>query len=77
MDMLSSHKSGWVCIGKAFAIRAHKRLKSFRQKMLLWFCLNLQQSSTQLLSHSFPLPSGMGRRIKEKGKNSWVGMRTV
>jgi len=26
----------------------------------------LQQRSTQLLSHSFPLPSGKGRRIRRK-----------
>jgi len=28
--------------------------------------------------HSFPLPGGMGRRIRrKKAKTSWVGMRTV
>jgi len=38
---------------------------------VLWLCLNLQQRTMQLLSHSFPLPGGMGRRIRgEKGKNS-------
>jgi len=42
--------------------------------MLLWFCLNLQQSTTQLLSHSFPLPSGMGRRIRRiKAKTRGLG----
>jgi len=45
---------------------------------VLGFCLNLQQRTMQLLSHSFPLPSGMGRRIRRKqGKNSWAGMRMV
>jgi len=43
---------------------------------VFWFCLNLQLRTTQLLSHSFPLASRIGRR-KEKGKNSWLGMRTV
>jgi len=33
--------------------------------MVLWFRLNLQQRTTQLLSHSFP-PDGMGRRIRRK-----------
>ena len=45
---------------------------------LVWFCLNLQQKNTQLLSHSFLFPGRMGRRIRsKKGKNLWVGMRTV
>ena len=33
---------------------------------VLWFCLNLHQRTTQLLPHSLPLPSGMGRRIRRK-----------
>jgi len=33
---------------------------------MLWFYFNLQQRTTQLLSPSFPLPGGIGRRIRRK-----------
>jgi len=46
----------------------------YRQDGVLWFSLNWQQRTVQLLSRSF---HGMGRRIGRKRLNSWVGMRTV
>jgi len=47
---------------------------SFSKASVLWFGLNWQQRTTQLLSHSSSLPGGMGRRIRrKKGKTQGLG----
>jgi len=44
---------------------------------LLWFSFSWKQRTTQLLSHSFTLPAGMGKRIRRKRQNSSVMIKTV
>jgi len=59
-------------------LNIRKTYNKLPDKRLLWFCLNLQQRTMRLLSQSFPLPNGMGRRIRrKKGKNPRAGTRTV
>jgi len=45
---------------------------------VLWFYLNLQQKNHAVTLSLLPLPAWDGEENqKEKGKNWWVGMRTV
>jgi len=53
-----------------------QKLKIILKKNLHWCCgfaSICNKRTTQLLSHSFPLPSGMGRRIGRKKRQKLVG----